>query len=172
MGEASQVDVILPSSVSTSTISAHGEVGGSTPAVDGVFGSADFLDIGAVRRRWAIGRWAPASASPPLARMPAILSLRRSTRRSSFYLCGLISRFPEALANGRTLDAYIVQPRHQDLAKVEKFGALPENLIVKAASGTTLARDDNARIAVPDRDEPARRLARALQRLEASHNER
>ena len=56
----------------------------------------------------------------------------------------------------------LLSPARMEALAKASGRSFPKDFVVKEFSGTTLARDDDARIAVPDRDEPARRLARAL----------
>ena len=87
------------------------------PAVDDAFGTADFFGIGRKRSvlvDWKMGAGVGVTATYPDASDPAVETINPQLL---FYLCGLVALFPEALADGRTLDAYIVQPRHQEPAK-------------------------------------------------------
>ena len=87
------------------------------PGVDGAYGTADFFGIGAKRSvlvDWKMGAGVGVTATYPDDDDPAFETVNPQLL---FYLCGLVARFPEALADGRSLDAYIVQPRHQDPAK-------------------------------------------------------
>jgi hypothetical protein len=87
------------------------------PGVDAAYGTCDFFGLGATRSvlvDWKMGAGVGVTATVPDVDDPAFETVNPQIL---FYLCGLVARFPEALANGRTLDAYIVQPRHQDSAK-------------------------------------------------------
>jgi Protein of unknown function (DUF2800) len=93
---------------------------------------------------------------------------KRVTRR---WLIGAESTL---LAEGFPEDVVYAQRELRSVAQAEKAAkplglAIPSHLVVKEAVGSTLARDDDARAALPDRRDAVRVFSQALTALEVPH---
>ena len=176
------MDVILPPSMPTTNAPAHAEVSGSTVGL--LLGCASSLSMiaavpEALRKEASVYADEGSALHEVVAWLLADPTLtpesfigktieiedRATVTITAAHLRDCLKRAMRRWVNEATAAAALLAagfdetdifalPELRSPAQVEKFGALPENLIVKAASGTTLARNDNARIAVPDRDEP------------------